>query len=212
MILNASKLKKTYGNKTIFSDVSMQIDEGEFVSLFGVSGSGKSTIARIILGLEKADEGEIKSEKAMMVFQQPSLSLDPKQRIGKGFDEIIKYHHFANGNEESKQLACEMLKKVGLNEDILSHYPHQISGGEAERVCIARALLFSPKLLIMDEATSMLDAETTKEIIRLVRKLIIESGGSILFISHDNELVKKYSDRIYVLSEGNMVEFKNEKE
>lgn len=211
MILDVKDVTKSFGKKLILKSVSMHIDEGEFVSVFGVSGSGKTTLSRIIIGLEKADSGYVDVEKAMIVFQQPMLSLDPKQRIGEGLSELIRYHGFAEKNE-MQNLIFSLLEKVGLKKDILSHYPHQISGGEAERICIARALLFNPKLLIMDEATSMLDPDTAKEIIALVKELIIKNDGSILFISHDKDLVTKHSDRIYVLDSGNIHEFINKKE
>jgi len=182
-------LTKKYGKNLILDDVSMEIGEKEFVSLCGPSGCGKSTFAKIVG----------KNDFAQIVFQHPTLALDPKQKIGTGFVELIKYHKFARGDEEIKELIKGKLSEVELTEDILNHLPHQISGGEAQRVNIARALLFNPKLLILDEATSMLDTKTQDEIIKLVKRLIIGKGGAVLFISHDLELAESVSDVMYVV-------------
>lgn len=132
-----------------------------------------------------------------MVYQQPYATLDPAQKIGAGFIELIRYHRFSPKGEELS-LTKEMLDKVGLAPQILAHLPHQISGGEAQRVAIARCLLFRPKLLILDEATSMLDVSTQANVLGMVRRQMRESGGSILLISHDEVLVKLLCDQIYV--------------
>ena len=132
-----------------------------------------------------------------MVYQQPYATLDPAQKIGAGFIELIRYHRFSPKGEELS-LTKEMLDKVGLAPQILAHLPHQISGGEAQRVAIARCLLFQPKLLILDEATSMLDVSTQANVLGMVRRQMRESGGSILLISHDEALVKLLCDQIYV--------------
>ena len=119
------------------------------------------------------------------------------QKIGSGFKELIRYHGFAPRGEE-RALTEDVLVKVGLEPQILAHLPHQISGGEAQRVAIARCLLFRPKLLILDEATSMLDVSTQANVLGMIRRQMRESGGGILLISHDEALVKSLCDQIYV--------------
>ena len=135
--------------------------------------------------------------RIQMVYQQPYATLDPSQKIGAGFTELIRYHRFRPKGEELS-LTKEMLDKVGLAPQILAHLPHQISGGEAQRVAIARCLLFRPKLLILDEATSMLDVSTQANVLGMIRRQMRENGGGILLISHDEALVKSLCDQIYV--------------
>ncbi|MDI9455323.1 MAG: ATP-binding cassette domain-containing protein, partial [Spirochaetota bacterium] len=131
-----------------------------------------------------------------MVYQHPYASLDPNQKIRGSFSELIRYHGLAKGKEETETLILRVLSEVNLDEGILSHLPRQISGGEAQRVALARCLLLQPTLLIMDEATSMLDVMVQANVFALVKKNVIEKGGSILLISHDRDLVDHVSDRI----------------
>ena len=131
------------------------------------------------------------------VFQQPHAALDPTQKLSAGFFELIRYHKFASGREEEREMTEKALSSVGLEPRILNHLPHQISGGEAQRICIARCLLFNPRLLILDEATSMLDVSTQANVIGLVRRAMQSNNGSLLLISHDRALVEYLSDKIY---------------
>lgn len=179
----------------------MHIKEGEIVSLYGDSGSGKTSLSRIICGLEKPCGGSLTDMrgKVQMVYQQPGAALDPGQKIGDGLKELLKLCG-------SERTPGEVLSDVGMPSELLRHLPHQLSGGEAQRICIARALLKDPILLIMDEATSMLDVLTQAQIIGLAKRTIIERGGSILFISHDRELTDFISDRKYILENCRLTE------
>ena len=218
-LLEMNHIKKEFDGLQVLKDVSIHVNEGEVVSIIGSSGSGKSTLAKVLCGICPPDAGAITLNDQIlvsadqpydrrlgihiqMVYQQPYATLDPAQKIGAGFTELIRYHRFSPKGEELS-LTKEMLDKVGLAPQILAHLPHQISGGEAQRVAIARCLLFQPKLLILDEATSMLDVSTQANVLGMVRRQMRESGGSILLISHDEALVKLLCDQIYVFDNKN---------
>lgn len=210
-------LCKAFDGKPVLKDISLEIADGAICGVYGKSGIGKSTLAKLLCGVQQPDSGNIFLDTAplfnekkrynrrlgiqiQMVYQQPYATLDPRQRIGDGFRELISYHRFTfKGNEQA--LTEECLRKVGLQTEILGHFPHQISGGEAQRVAIARSLLFQPRLLILDEATSMLDVSTQANVLGMVRRQIQNTGGSILLISHDKALVDLYCNQIYVFDQ-----------
>ena len=136
-----------------------------------------------------------------MVYQQPYATLDPSQKIGAGLRELISYHHLAENKKAAETLIADILAQMQLPTKILAHLPRQISGGEAQRVALARALLLSQKLLILDEATSMLDVSTQANLLALVKAQMIPSGGAVLFISHDRALTDFYCDTVYEFDE-----------
>ena len=214
-MIEGRDLKKAYGGKLIFEHASLTIPDGQIVGLYGSSGIGKSTLARLLCGVMKPDAGEILLDGELlvsssqpydrrrglviqMVYQQPYSSLDPSQKLLDGFRELIRYHRFAKTGAEEQTLIEMLLEEVGLGTGILAHLPRQISGGEAQRIAIARCLLFRPKLLILDEATSMLDVSTQANVIALVKRVMAKSGGSVLLISHDKALVDTLCDQIYL--------------
>ena len=209
---------KSFGNQTVLQDVSLTIPDGSIIGMFGASGIGKSTLAKILCGVTKPDKGEafldgqlLVSEKSnydrrrglsiQMVYQQPYASLDPSQKIGAGLRELISYHRLTKNGQETEKLIADILAQMQLPPKILAHLPRQISGGEAQRVALARALLLRPKLLILDEATSMLDVSTQANLLTLVKAQMIPSCGSVLFISHDRELTEFYCDTVYAFGE-----------
>ncbi len=193
----------------------LTIEDGRIIGLYGKSGIGKSTLAKILCGVLSPDTGSIHIDgkllcsdntvydrraglKIQMVYQQPYSSLDPSQRIYNGLSELIRYHHFSKDKAQTEQIIFTLIELVGLDRDILNHLPHQISGGEAQRIAIARCLLFKPSLLILDKATSMLDVSTQANVIALVKRMTAEHNGSVLMISHDPELINYLCDQIYV--------------
>ena len=174
-------IDKSFNGEHILQNVSLEIPDNQICGVFGKSGIGKSTLAKILCGVCPPDAGRILLDNRclvsndrpydrrlgisiQMVYQQPYATLDPRQKIGSGFRELIRYHRFAPKGKE-QALTEEILTKVGLEPQILAHLPHQISGGEAQRVAIARCLLFQPRLLILDEATSMLDVSTQANVL-----------------------------------------------
>lgn len=214
-MIEGRDLKKAFGSKLIFEHANFTVPDGQIVGVYGPSGIGKSTLAKLLCGVMRPDEGEILLDGELlvsadqpydrrrglaiqMVYQQPYSSLDPSQKLMDGFRELIRYHGFAKTRAEEQALIEMLLEEVGLDTDILAHLPRQISGGEAQRIAIARCLLFRPRLLILDEATSMLDVSTQANVIALVRKVMAKSKGSVLLISHDKALVDTLCDQIYL--------------
>lgn len=223
IMIRGENIKKTFGNRLIFEDVSFSIPDGKIVGVYGQSGIGKSTLAKVLCGVTKPDTGSVylddnriysdhtpydrkKGIQIQMVYQQPYDSLDHNQKLIRGFYELIRYHHFAASRAEEKSLIEKLMAEVGLNMEILNHLPHQISGGEAQRIAIARCLLFRPRLLILDEATSMLDVSTQANVIALVKRVMKMHNGSVLLISHDKELVNYLCDQIYIFDKYHLKE------
>ena len=222
-MIRIENLKKTFEDKLIFEDLSMDIPEGKVIGVYGASGIGKSTLAKTLCGVLPPDEGQIyldgkllyapktaydrkRGMTIQMVYQQPYSSLDYNQKIIKGFHELIRYHKFAKNKANAQYLIEQLMADVGLEMEILNHLHHQISGGEAQRIAIARCLLFKPRLLILDEATSMLDVSTQANVIDLVKRVMTRHNGSILLISHDEELVNHLCDQIYVFDKTKLKE------
>ena len=209
---------KSFGSQTVLQNVSLNIPAGSIIGVSGASGIGKSTLAKILCGVTAPDAGEIfldgqllVSEKSnydrrwglaiQMVYQQPYATLDPSQKIGAGLRELISYHRLTKNKQETEKLIADILAQMQLPSKILAHLPRQISGGEAQRVALARCLLLSPKLLILDEATSMLDVSTQANLLALVKAQMLPNGGSVLFISHDRALTDFYCDTVYAFDE-----------
>ncbi len=209
---------KSFGNQKVLDDVSMTIPDGSIIGILGASGIGKSTLAKILCGVTAPDAGEIfldgqlllsKKEAydrkcglaIQMVYQQPYATLDSSQKIGAGLRELISYHHLAKNKKAAETLIADVLAQMQLPPKILAHLPRQISGGEAQRVALARCLLLRPKLLILDEATSMLDVSTQANLLTLVKAQMLPNGGSVLFISHDRALTDFYCDTVYAFDE-----------
>ena len=209
---------KAFGNQTVLLDVSLNIPDGSIIGVSGASGIGKSTLAKILCGVTAPDAGAVfldgkllVSQKEaydrkcglaiQMVYQQPYATLDPAQKIGAGLRELISYHRLTKNRQETEKLIADILAQMQLPDKILAHLPRQISGGEAQRVALARCLLLSPKLLILDEATSMLDVSTQANLLAFVKAQMIPSGRSVLFISHDRALTDFYCDTVYAFDE-----------
>ena len=202
----------------VLQDVSMTIPGGSIIGVSGASGIGKSTLAKILCGVTAPDAGEVFHDGQMlvsdkssydrrrglaiqMVYQQPYAALDPAQKIGAGLRELVSYHRLAENKKAAETLIADILAQMQLPPKILAHLPRQISGGEAQRVALARCLLLSPKLLILDEATSMLDVSTQANLLALVKAQMLPNGGSVLFISHDRALTDHYCDTVYEFDE-----------
>ena len=196
----------------------MTIPNGSIIGVSGASGIGKSTLAKILCGVTAPDAGAVfldgkllVSQKEaydrkcglaiQMVYQQPYATLDPSQKIGTGLRELISYHRLAENKRAAEKLIADILAQMQLPDKILAHLPRQISGGEAQRVALARCLLLRPKLLILDEATSMLDVSTQANLLALVKAQMVPGGGAVLFISHDRALTEFYCDTVYEFDE-----------
>lgn len=225
-MLKVSSLEKTFnkGKKnavTVLSDISFTLEDGEKLAVAGVSGVGKSTLARILTGLERPDGGSVElngvslwsggkrprydrahGRKIQMVFQSPYDSLDPMQKAGRAVEEALLFSGGAKDRKQAVKKRDELFELVRLPLSLAERRPSALSGGQAQRVAIARALALSPEVLIADEATAMLDVTSQAQIVRLLTELNRDRGLSLIFISHDADLLDIAADRILTLKDG----------
>ena len=221
-------LEKKKPNVRAVNNVSFTVKEGETFGLVGESGCGKTTLGKCIVRLLKPtegkllynDEGEWKDllalskkeshamrRKVQIVFQDPYASLNPQHTILEAFDEPMRVHGIGGKSKEArKQLIAEALTRVNLQADYMYRYPHEFSGGQRQRLCVAKALVLNPKLIICDEPVSALDVSVQAQLLNLMKKLQAELGVTYIFIAHDLSVVQYMSDRIGVMYLGNMVE------
>lgn len=205
MILEAKELKKKYPNGVeALKGVSFSVDRGKTLGVLGESGCGKSTLAKIVAGLLAPDSGEVHFRKGRpslgIVFQEPFASLDPRMTIASSLGEpfFIQKTEKRRVPEKTKKL----LSLVELPQGHLRKYPRELSGGECQRVVIARALAMDPELLICDEPVSSLDAIVRAQILNLLLKIQADRQISMLFISHDLRVVRHMSDTVLVMKDG----------
>lgn len=212
-------IQKEIGHVRAVDQVSFQLLRGETLGVIGESGCGKTTLSRIIMGLEDATAGEVtylgqtistKMPPAMrkniqMVFQDPYSSLDPRMSIRRILEEPLRIHMHMNAREKM-EVILPILKQVGMTEEVLEKYPHEFSGGQRQRIGIARALVTNPQILLCDEPVSALDVSIQAQILNLFRNLQKRNGLTYLFISHDMSVIRHVSDRILVMYLGQTME------
>lgn len=202
--------------------VSFALGEGETLAVVGESGCGKSTLAKVVLQLVEGDGGDVRLNgrkvqqtrsgllafrRAVQVVQQdPYASLNPQQRAWDAVTEPLRNYGLARGRDERRAVARELFHKVGLAADRLDSYPFEFSGGQRQRLCIARALSLRPQVIVCDEAVSALDVSVQAQILGLLADLQSELGVSYLFISHDLAVVSAISHRVLVMYLGRVVE------
>jgi len=203
--------------------VSFELKAGETLGIVGESGCGKSTLARAVIRMIPSESGDVmwlgqdlmaldskemraRRKEVQMIFQDPLASLDPRMNIGEIIAEPIKTHYPKTPRAEIKKMVEEVMIKVGLLPNLVNRYPHEFSGGQCQRIGIARALILKPKLIICDEPVSALDVSIQAQVVNLLKELQEEMGMALIFIAHDLSIVKHISTRIMVLYLGNMVE------
>jgi len=203
--------------------VSFELKSGETLGIVGESGCGKSTLARAIISMVPAETGRVlwfgkdllalqKTEmrkhrkQIQMIFQDPLASLNPRMTIGEIIAEPLKTHYPKTSKVDIKVRVENIMNKVGLLKNLINRYPHEFSGGQCQRIGIARALILKPKLIICDEPVSALDVSIQAQVINLLMDLQKEMDLTLIFIAHDLSIVKHISTKIMVLYMGNMVE------
>lgn len=221
MLLEVKNIEFSYGrrklkrnNANILKNVSFSLNEGECLGLIGESGSGKSTLGRIILGLEKQQKGSITfngvlnrdiwQKELNVVFQDYTTSVNPRFKVIDIIKETLLEKKL--NREELEKKVIELLEQVGLNKDYLYRYPHELSGGQLQRVCIARAISQKPKFILLDEAISSLDVSVQVQVLDLLIELKEKYNLSYLFITHDLSAVTYICDKVMFLKNGEIIE------
>lgn len=220
-MLKAENISKSFIDRSsgksfrLLQDVSLEIAPGEAVALMGGSGSGKSTLARLLLRLLPCDAGKIYfrgtditklsgkelagfRRSVQFISQRPESFLDPRKTLGYSLREALEVFSLPYAEEQ----ALAMLDLVKLNAKLLERYPHQVSGGEIQRICLVRALLLEPELLILDEPTSMLDISVQAQILHLLKDIRMQKQIAYLFISHDRLISEWLCDRVVRIEQG----------
>jgi len=232
-ILKIESLIKIFEKKNLFSSneesvtaadsVSFSLNKGEILAIAGQSGSGKSTIAKLILRAIEPDSGKIfyKGEeirnnsselkkfrmKCQMVYQDPYDSINPRMTISDIVNEPLEIHEMGTRQERKKRV-LETLKMVKLEpaEEIVKKHPHMLSGGQRQRVVIARAIVVEPEIIIADEPVSMLDVSIRAEILELMKEIQTKNDISMIYITHDLATAKHFADKIMILNSGKIME------
>ncbi len=224
--LEARNIAKTFESggmtkrtKPVLTNISFKVHWGQTFGIIGESGTGKTTLGKIMVGIEKASSGEIffhgkaLSEmtnqmssgfrrKVQMLFQDPESSLNPKKTIQKALDEIMELINKPKG--ERKTALANILQTVGLSPEILGRYPSQISGGQNQRIALARILLLEPEIIVLDEPTSSLDMSVQAQILHLLKDLQEQKDLTYIFISHDKDVIKFMCHDIGTLKQGTL--------
>ncbi len=222
MILKIENLSKSYGKQQVLSDINIELNENECLGIMGESGSGKSTLAKLLVRLEKEHTGTIIYEdinyenltnndilklnkEIQFVFQSSLNAVNPRYTVEKIMLEPLEIHQKDMTKEKKIEKIISMLKQVGLSEDYLKHNPRNLSGGQLQRVCIARALILEPKIIIFDESLSGLDPLIQVQILELLAKLKDEWNLTYILISHDFEACYYLCDKIVLFKNGKLV-------
>ena len=232
ILLKVLNIKKSYTQKKflkksvkiVLNDVSLSLEQGKCVGIIGESGSGKSTLGRIITGIEKADSGVVEfkgknihqkengnvKNDVSIVFQNYVSSVNPRFSVAQIIAEPLIISSQVNKSKIDKNKIDEEVKKmikiVGLSEEFLERFPHELSGGQLQRVCIARAIVTKPKFILLDEAVSSLDVSTQVEILDLLQKLKKEYNLSYVFITHDLLTITYICDSVIFFKDGKIEE------
>jgi peptide/nickel transport system ATP-binding protein len=224
LILEVSSVTARYpqADEEVLKDISIKVPQGKTVAVVGESGSGKSTLARVITGLLSPLQGSVvfrgsqlsqmlqtrskdQLRSIQMIYQMPDVALNPRQRISEVIGRPLEFYLGLQGEEKRERIG-QLLQQIELPLDYVDRYPGQLSGGEKQRVCIARALAAEPDLIICDEVTSALDQLVAEGILELLQNLQNDLGVSYLFITHDLATVRAIADHIVVMYQGQIIE------
>lgn len=230
MLLDVKNLDVSYGDKLTVTGASIELDKGEILSIVGESGSGKTTVIRAIMGClpgrghvsggsitfdgrdmlknTREDWRKISGSEMSMIFQDSGNMINPIRRIGEQFTDYILAHAPQKSKAEAAEMAKDMLNKVRLPnpQNIMNSYPFELSGGMRQRVGIAMAMIFSPKLLLADEPTSALDVTTQAQIIRQIVDVCNEYNAAVILVTHNIGVASYVSNKLMVMKNGHVVE------
>lgn len=230
MLLDVKNLDVSYGDKLTVTGASIELDKGEILSIVGESGSGKTTVIRAIMGClpgrghvsggsitfdgrdmlknTREDWRKISGSEMSMIFQDSGNMINPIRRIGEQFTDYILAHAPQKSKAEAAEMAKDMLNKVRLPnpQNIMNSYPFELSGGMRQRVGIAMAMMFSPKLLLADEPTSALDVTTQAQIIRQIVDICNEYNAAVILVTHNIGVASYVSNKLMVMKNGHVVE------
>lgn len=230
MLLDVKNLDISYGSKLTVTGVNIQLDKGEILSIVGESGSGKTTVIRAVMGClpgrghvsggsitfggrdmlknTREDWRKISGREMSMIFQDSGNMINPIRRIGEQFIDYILAHAPQKSKAEAAEMAKDMLNKVRLPnpQNIMNSYPFELSGGMRQRVGIAMAMMFSPKLLLADEPTSALDVTTQAQIIRQIVDVCNEYNAAVILVTHNIGVASYVSNKLMVMKNGHVVE------
>lgn len=229
ILLEAENISKSYATsgfgrdlRRVLSDVSLALAQGDCLGLIGRSGSGKSTLARLLMGFERPTGGSVRfrgtplagmdraarrafRQQVQIVFQDSVGAVDPRQRIGAAVEEPLRFLTPLDARARAARVA-EVLAMVGLPADTATRLPGQLSGGQLQRVCIARALAPRPQVIVLDEAVSNLDLTLQVQVLDMLAGFRRDLGTSFVFVTHDLRLVRRFCNRVAVLAGGRVVE------
>lgn len=210
-LLKIKDLSYRVRGQVILKNIDLSLKRGEVLGIMGDSGSGKSTLGRILMGLIKDYSGDISFNKEYkngldltLVPQNAQNTYNPSMKMGRQIIDSALLHRVLT-EDEALTRAAFLLRELDLPEDIMGVYPHELSGGMKQRAAIASALITSPEILVLDEATSGLDRENKKRVLSLLESVREETG--IILISHDMDVVRSFTDRILILNKGNILEW-----
>jgi ABC-type glutathione transport system ATPase component len=223
-ILEVSELRKEFGELVAVDGVSFTLEEGGSLAIVGESGAGKTTIARMIVGLERPTAGSVVScgrdrtrparsakerrrrgREVQIVFQDPYTSLDPRQSAEEAVDEVVRLHQDVPAAQRRARVQ-ELMELVGLDVREARALPRELSGGQRQRVAIARALAATPRVLILDEAVAALDVSIQAQVLNLLADIRDQTGVSYVLISHDLAVVRQLTEETIVMHGGSVVE------
>lgn len=216
-------IRKVVGYVRALENVNFDLAEGEVLGIVGETGSGKTTLGRVVLRLIEPSAGQILfagknlllfdaeelkafRKQAQIVFQDPFVSLNPRKTVLEAIGEGLIFHKIVKNRSEQKEKVAEILELVGLSPDAIYRYPHQFSGGQQQRICIARAIALNPRFIVCDEAVSSLDVSIQAQILNLLHDLKERFSLSYLYISHDLSTIRYLCDRVIVMYLGKVME------